>query len=117
MRTSKADSRQLTITKAGLAAKLGCSERYVYGVLRTGTTSYELAERIARLGGGQPKDYMRVPQRRGRRRPFPFREFCLECGEKVELSMRGDERDAAYLAIHRFMSVYNSKAGRGSRST
>src|SRR5262245_60497510 len=63
------------ISKAELARRLKISERHSHTLLRNGTASRDLAERIARHYGGEVEDYLRPPKRRGRTRPYVFREF------------------------------------------
>jgi hypothetical protein len=62
-------------TNAALAAELGVSERHLYRILHRGTTSRDLAKRVARAKNSESEEYLCGPKRKGRRRAHSFREY------------------------------------------
>lgn len=99
------------ITNAALAAELGVSERYIYAVLKNGTTSLRLAKRIARLRGSNPQDYLRKPKRRGRKRQYPFRDFV-----NTAMARGGDDVDHFLMRLQLKYAMGNSETVEARRS-
>lgn len=107
------DSPNLADTKKELARRLGIAERYVHTVLAQGTTSLDLAKRIAEHWGGEPSKYLRRDRRRKAvdhvawfmkvgAADFPFRDFIIEDADEHE----GQERDTADWLIFNLSTLY-----------
>jgi len=90
------------MTTTALAIELGCSRATAHSYINEGGPSREMAERIAALRGGEPEDYLRGSRRRGRRRPYPFKQFVFE-----EEGEGGTEQDAADCVILNLAAIYD----------
>jgi|SRR5579871_871129 len=101
-------SQRGKISKCELARRLRLSERYVHTLFKNKTPSRELAERIARLYGGEAEDYLRAPRPRGRARPHPFRSFIEQKVEEDEMAAcdTGTSRDECGLLAFAFCNMY-----------
>lgn len=83
-------------TNGALAAKLGVSERHVITLRKSGTSSRDMAARMAEHLGGEPSDYLRARRHRGRERrivpwmmevgaeDYPFRDFIMQTNEAID---------------------------------
>lgn len=102
---SKPSPKTRQPTNQRIADEIGISERHLTRIKRHGTASCDLAEKVGRAIGVDPRKLLRPARPVGRPReesPFTFRDFILDDGNP----RLADEREEIVRAKNLIMRIY-----------